>query len=61
LNGRFDTAPIAQYGRRFPGFVDKIIGLYAGGMITRDIQGHVRERYGIVLRHCPRFGLSLRA
>ena len=46
-HGRFDPALIAKYRRRFPGFDDKIIALYARGMSTRDIQGHVRELYGL--------------
>src|SRR5688572_3484665 len=46
-HGRFDPALIAKYQRRFPGFDDKIIALYARGMSTRDIQAHVRELYGI--------------
>lgn len=46
-HGRFDPALIAKYRRRFPGFDDKIIALYARGMSTRDIQGHVRELYGV--------------
>jgi len=46
-HGRFDPALIAKYRRRFPGFDDKIIALYARGMSMRDIQAHVRELYGI--------------
>jgi putative transposase len=46
-HGRFDPALIGKYRRRFPGFDDKIIALYARGMSTRDIQAHVREIYGI--------------
>jgi len=46
-HGRFDPALIAKYRRRFPGFDDQIIALYARGMSTRDIQAHVRELYGI--------------
>ena len=46
-HGRFDPALIAKYRRRFPGFDDKIIALYARGLSTRDIQGHVRELYGL--------------
>jgi putative transposase len=46
-HGRFDPALIAKYRRRFPGFDDKIIALYARGMSTRDIQAHLRELYGI--------------
>src|SRR5215469_11594231 len=43
----FDPQLIAKYQRRFPGFDDKIISMYARGMSTRDIQGHLRELYGI--------------
>ena len=46
-HGRFDPALIGKYRRRFPGFDDKIIALYARGMSKRDIQAHVRELYGI--------------
>ena len=42
-HGRFDPALIAKYQRRFPGFDQKIIALYARGMSTRDIQAHVGE------------------
>lgn len=45
--GRFDPVLIAKYQRRFPGFDEKIIALYARGMSTRDIQAHVGELYGI--------------
>jgi putative transposase len=44
--GRFEAALIAKYQRRFPGFDEKIVALYARGMSTRDIQGHLRELYG---------------
>src|ERR671938_2187974 len=43
----FDPQLIAKYQRRFPGFDDKIISMYARGMSTREIVGHVRELYGI--------------
>lgn len=45
--GRFDPQLIAKYQRRFPGFDDKIISMYARGMSTREITGHLRELYGI--------------
>lgn len=45
--GRFEPALIARYQRRFPGFDQKIIALYARGMTTRDIQAHLRELYGV--------------
>lgn len=43
----FDPQLIAKYQRRFPGFDDKIISMYARGMSTREIQGHLRELYGL--------------
>ena len=45
--GTFEPQLIAKYQRRFPGFDDKIISMYARGMSVRDIQGHLRELYGI--------------
>ena len=44
---RFDPQLIAKYQRRFPGFDDKIISIYARGMSTREIVGHLHELYGI--------------
>ena len=43
----FDPQLIAKYQRRFPGFDDKIISMYARGMSTREIAGHLRDLYGI--------------
>jgi len=43
----FDPQLIAKYQRRFPGFDDKIISMYARGMSTREIVGHLREFYGL--------------
>jgi putative transposase len=45
--GQFEPQLIEKYRRRFPGFDEKIISLYARGMSTREIQGHVEEIYGI--------------
>jgi putative transposase len=45
--GRFDPQLIGKYQRRFPGFDEKIISMYARGMSTRDIQGHLLEIYGL--------------
>ena len=39
----FDPQLIARYQRRFPGFDDKIVSMYARGMSTREIVGHLRE------------------
>ena len=47
--GSFDPQLIAKYQRCFPGFDDKIISMYARGMSTREIAGHLRELYGIVV------------
>ena len=44
--GTFDPQLIAKYQRRFPGFDEKIVSLYARGMSVREIQGHLRELYG---------------
>lgn len=43
----FDPQLIAKYQRRFPGFDEKIISMYARGMSTREIVGHLRDLYGI--------------
>lgn len=45
----FDPQLIAKDQRRFPGFDDKIVSMYARGMSTRAIQGHPRELYGIAV------------
>jgi putative transposase len=45
--GSFDPQLIAKYQRRFPGFDEKIVSMYARGMSVREIQGHLRELYGI--------------
>jgi putative transposase len=43
----FDPQLIGKYQRRFPGFDEKIISMYARGMSMREIAGHLRELYGI--------------
>jgi putative transposase len=45
--GSFDPQLIAKYQRRFPGFDEKIISMYARGMSTREIAGHLEELYGL--------------
>src|SRR6476659_9174943 len=45
--GTFDPKLIAKYQRRFPGFDEKIISMYARGMSVREIQGHLMEIYGL--------------
>jgi putative transposase len=43
----FDPQLTAKYQRRFPGFDDKIVSMYARGMSAREIVGHLRDLYGI--------------
>ena len=43
----FDPTLIAKYQRRFPGFDDKVISMYARGMSNREIVGHLHELYGV--------------
>jgi putative transposase len=38
--GSFEPQLIAKYRRRFPGFDEKIISMYARGMSVRQMQGH---------------------
>src|SRR6201998_3815297 len=46
-NGNFEPKNISKGQTRFTGFDDKIISMYARGMSTREIQGHLEEIYGI--------------
>ena len=43
----FEPKIVAKGQNRFTGFDDKIISMYARGMSTREIQGHLEEIYGI--------------
>src|SRR5207302_680936 len=43
----FDPKIVAKGQTRWTGFDDKIISMYARGMTTREIQGHLEEIYGI--------------
>ncbi len=45
-NGTFEPQLIKKNQTRFDGFDEKIISLYARGMTTREIQGHLQEIYG---------------
>src|SRR6266702_1182258 len=44
--GSFEPQLIAKGQRRFDGFDDKILSLYARGMTVREIQGHLAELCG---------------
>ena len=45
----FDPKLIRKYQTHWPDFYDKIISMYARGMSTRDIQGHVEDLYGVAI------------
>ena len=42
----FDPKLVRKRQRRLEGFDDKVLSLYARGMTTREIQGHLKELYG---------------
>ena len=46
-NGTYDPKIIGKGQTRFTGFDDKIISMYARGMSTREIQGHLEEIYQV--------------
>ena len=48
-NGSFEPIMIGKGQRRFDGFDDKIISMYARGMSTRQIQGSLEEIYQVEL------------
>ncbi len=45
-NGTFEPQLVKKHQRRFDGFDDKILSMYARGMTVRDIQAHLSELYG---------------
>lgn len=45
-NGEFEPQIIRKHQRRWPGFDDQVLALYARGLTTRDIQGPLEELYG---------------
>jgi putative transposase len=46
-NGTFEPQIIGKGQRRFDGFDQAIISLYARGLTTREIEGHLLEIYGV--------------
>ncbi len=46
-NGTFEPQLIEKHQTRFEGFDAKILSMYALGMTVRDIQGHLRDLYGV--------------
>jgi putative transposase len=45
-DGSFEPQIIGKHERRFTGFDQKIIAMYARGMTMREIQGYLAEMYG---------------
>jgi putative transposase len=45
-DGSFEPLLIPKHERRFTGFDDKIIAMYARGMTVREVQGFLLESYG---------------
>jgi transposase-like protein len=46
-DGTFEPILIPKHERRFTGFDDKIVAMYARGMTMREIQGFLAEQYGV--------------
>ena len=46
-NGSYEPKIIGKGQTRFTGFDDKIVSMYARGMRTREIQGHLEEIYQV--------------
>jgi transposase-like protein len=44
--GSFEPQIIGKHERRFTGFDQKIVAMYARGMTVREIQGYLAEMYG---------------
>jgi transposase-like protein len=45
--GSFEPVLIPKHERRFTGFDDKVVAMYARGMTMREIQGFLLESYGV--------------
>ena len=46
-SGSFEPLIVPKGERRLDGFDDRIVSLYARGMTVREIQGHLKELYGV--------------
>ena len=46
-NGEFEPKIVPKHQRSVNGIEDKILGLYATGMTTRDISEQIKELYGV--------------
>ena len=50
-NGDFEPLLVRKGQKRFNGFDDKILSLYARGMTTRDIKEQLQDLYGVEVSH----------
>jgi len=50
-DGSFEPVLVPKHARRFTGFDDKIVALYARGLTVREIQGFLLETYGTEVGH----------
>ena len=48
-DGPFEPQIVPKHARRFTGFDDKILALYARGMTVREIQGFLTEMYAVAV------------
>ena len=46
-DGSFEPLLIPKHERRFTGFDDKIIAMYARGITVREVQGFLTDQYGV--------------
>src|SRR4051812_25078580 len=46
-NATFEPQILGKHQTRFDGFDQQILSMYARGMTTRDIQGHLQQMYGV--------------
>jgi putative transposase len=46
-NATFEPQILGKHQTRFEGFDQQILSMYARGMTTRDIQGHLQQMYGV--------------
>jgi putative transposase len=46
-HGAFEPQIVGKHERRFTGFDDRIIALYARGLTVREVQAHLQEMYAV--------------
>ena len=51
--GSFERQVVPSHRRRFAGFDDKMIALYARGLTVREIERQLAEIYGVEVGHDP--------